>query len=251
MTKSTNLAFIDWQNLHLGTRSWWWTIDFVKLREYLSDVLHVTEAYYFLWVIDTEEQELYTMLQKAGFIVIFREHYASMTGDKKWNVDTDLVFEVLKSVIDRQDRDQAVLVSWDGDYIKLVKYLIKHNRLAKILFPNPKHSSLYNQIDEQYIEDLSDKTIKSTIRLWWTTKRTQPTSQSTPTQESKKENKNNKNTKDKPKPEPIQETKTDNKPQSSKPNEPKQSSSSQTSTDTKPKSRRRRSSRKKTKDPSP
>lgn len=250
MNKSTNLAFIDWQNLHLGTRSWWWTIDFVKLREYLSDVLHVTEAYYFLWVIDTEEQELYIMLQKAGFIVIFREHYASMTGDKKWNVDTDLIFEVMRCVIDRQDRDQAVLVSWDGDYIKLVKYLIKHNRLAKILFPNPKHSSLYNQIDEQYIEDLSDKTIKSTIRLWWP-KRKQPTSQSTSTQESKKENKENKNTKDNKKPEPTQKTKTDNKPQSSKPSEPKQSSSNQPSTDTKPKSRRRHSSRKKTKDPSP
>jgi len=235
MENQTNLAFIDWQNLHLGTRSGWWTVDFVKLRQYLSDELHVTEAYYFLGYIDTEEQELYTMLQKAGFIVIFREHYASMTGDKKWNVDTDLVFEVLRCMIDRDDRNQAVLVSWDGDYIKLVKYLIKHKRLAKILFPNPHHSSLYNQIDEQYIMDLSEKAVKSIIRLWWP--------------KSKKSNSKTKNTqntqanaKDTQDAKPTPEKQATNTNQSdTKSKKPEQD----TNSDTKTKPRRRRSSRKK------
>lgn len=236
MENQTNLAFIDWQNLHLGTRSGWWTVDFTKLRIYLREELHVNEAYYFLWVIDTEEQELYTMLQKAGFIVIFREHYASMTGDKKWNVDTDLVFEVLRCMIDRQDRDQMVLVSWDGDYIKLVKYLIKHKRLAKILFPNPHHSSLYNQIDEQYIADLSDKAIKPIIRLWWTKQKKSPIK----TQTSKAISNTNTTTTDKPveKIPTIIEDKTENK-------DSKVTSS--TENETKSKSRRRRSSRKKPK----
>gem|GEM_PF-2966852 len=37
--------------------------------------------------------------------------------------------------------------------------------MGKIVFPNTHHSSLYNQLDEQYIVDLSDKSIKSQIRL--------------------------------------------------------------------------------------
>jgi len=153
--KQTNIAFIDWQNLHLGTHAAWWKIDFHRLRVYLRDKFQITEAYYFLGFIDEDEQELYNSLQKAGFIMIFREHSSSQLGKKKWNVDTDIVFEVMKHMIDRDDRDQAVLVSWDGDYVKMVKYLIKHNRFKKILFPNKNHSSLYNPIQINYWINLS------------------------------------------------------------------------------------------------
>jgi hypothetical protein len=43
-----NLAFIDGQNLHLGTKESGWKVDFVKFRIYLKDKYKVEEAYYFM-----------------------------------------------------------------------------------------------------------------------------------------------------------------------------------------------------------
>lgn len=166
MTKKPNLAFIDWQNLHLGTASEWWKIDFHRFRIHLKDKYKVAEAYYFLWYVDEDEQDLYKMLQQAGFIMVFREHSSNLKWQKKWNVDTDIVFEIMKDMIDRDDRGQVVLVSWDGDYVKLVKYLIKHNRFKKILFPNKNHSSLYNPIQVNYWINLSVSDIRKKLEYY-------------------------------------------------------------------------------------
>ena len=133
---TVNLAFIDGQNLHLGTMHNNWKIDYKKFRVYLRDKYNVAEAYYHLGYTDETQQGLYNNLQKAGFIVMFREHTSSLKGTKKGNVDTDIVFEAMKALIERSDFSKIVLVSGDGDYKKLVDYLVTINRLGKILFPN-------------------------------------------------------------------------------------------------------------------
>lgn len=157
-----NLAFIDWQNLHLWTSSENWKIDFKKFRVYLRDKFQVEEAYYFIWFISEEEQDLYSKLQKAWFIVVFREHSSELKWKKKWNVDVDIVFEIMKRIIDK-DFDKIVLVTWDGDYIKLVNFLIQKDLLKRILFPSRKYSSLYNKIKKQYWMSLWLKEIKQKI----------------------------------------------------------------------------------------
>jgi uncharacterized LabA/DUF88 family protein len=157
------VCFIDAQNLHLWTASEDWKIDFKKFRIYLRDKFKITEAYYFLWFLSPEEQELYTGLQKAWFILVFREHSSELKGKKKGNIDVDLVFEVMKKIVEKQNFDKIVLVSWDGDYIKLVRYLIEKNLLAKILFPNRNHSSLYKQIETKYRNNLSLEHIRNKI----------------------------------------------------------------------------------------
>jgi uncharacterized LabA/DUF88 family protein len=141
-----NIAFIDGQNLHLGTAHENWKIDFSRFRIYLREKFHIDEAYIFLWFLDEDQNDLYKRLQKTGFIIVFREHNSNMKWKKKGNVDVDIVFEVMRRLIDEMDFDKIVLVSGDGDYIKLVKYLIEKNMLKKILFPNKQYSSLYNPI---------------------------------------------------------------------------------------------------------
>lgn len=159
-----NIAFIDWQNLHLWTKSENWKIDFNKFRVYLKDKFKVKEAYIFLWFLDEEQQKLYTNLQKAWYIIQFREHNANMKWKKKWNVDVDIVFEVMKRLIEENNFNKIVLVTWDGDYIKLVKYLIEKNKLEKILFPNKRYSSLYKKIKDRYWMNLSDERVKAKIK---------------------------------------------------------------------------------------
>lgn len=128
-----NLAFIDAQNLYLWTSSDNWKIDFKKFRVYLKDKFHIREAYFFLWFLSEDEQDLYSRLQKAWFIVVFREHSSHLKWKKKWNVDVDIVFEIMRNIVEERDFAKIVLVSGDWDYIKLVNYLIEKSLLEKVL----------------------------------------------------------------------------------------------------------------------
>ncbi len=161
--KENNIAFIDAQNLHLWTASENWKIDFKKFRIYLRDKFNIDEAYFFLWFLDENQQKLYTNVQKTWFIVEFREHTSHMKWKKKWNVDVDIVFEVMKRIIEEKDFDKILLVTWDGDYIKLINYLIEKELLKKLLFPNSKYSSLYKKIKDNYWVNLSLSDIKKKI----------------------------------------------------------------------------------------
>lgn len=87
-----------------------------------------------------------------------------MIGNKKGNVDSDIIFSVIKRLYKDNDFDKIVLVSGDGDYKMLIDFLIEEAKLEKILFPNKKfRSSLYNQISAQYFAFLDDKDVKKKI----------------------------------------------------------------------------------------
>jgi len=75
-----------------------------------------------------------------------------MKSKKKWNIDSDLIFSVMKVLLEEPKTfDKILLVSWDWDFKILVDYLIKKDRFLKILFPNKKFtSSMYKSIKIQY-----------------------------------------------------------------------------------------------------
>jgi len=159
-----NLVFVDGQNLYLGTREKGWSVDSKKFREYLRDKYSVSEAYYFLGFVSDNEQDLYSNLQKAGFILSFREHSSALKGKKKGNVDSDIIFSIMKKIIQGEEFGRIVLVSGDGDYKKLVDFLIKRNELKKILFPNQEFaSSLYDELGSEYFDNLDKEDIKKKI----------------------------------------------------------------------------------------
>jgi uncharacterized LabA/DUF88 family protein len=166
MKEEHNLAFIDGQNLHLGTTlsESHWEINLYKFRIYLEKKYSVKEAYYFLGYVQEENQEIYSGIQKAGFILVFKQHTLSMLGKKKGNVDTDIVFDIMKRICKKESFDKVVLVSGDGDYKSMVDFLINENKFKKILFPNRKYrSSLYKKLSNNYFAYLDDKDIKDKI----------------------------------------------------------------------------------------
>ncbi len=93
-----NLAFVDGQNLYLGTNSEnpAWQVDLTKFLQYLIKKYSVQRAYYFLGFVNEDNQELYDSIQEAGFILKFREHNSAMMSKKKGDVDTDIVFDIMK-----------------------------------------------------------------------------------------------------------------------------------------------------------
>lgn len=148
---SSNIAFIDGQNLHLGVD---WKIDFKRLRRYLKDKYKIEYAYYFMGYLVEREQDLYTNLQRSGFIVQFKKHNELMASKKKGNVDSDMVFEIMKSLIE-EDFNKILIVSGDGDYKKMIDYLIKKGKFLKILFPNQKKaSSLYKPLTSHFYSSM-------------------------------------------------------------------------------------------------
>lgn len=163
-TSASNIAFIDGQNLHLGTSSEGWRVDHWRFRQYLRAKYNIQEAYYFLGYITENEQDLYDNLQRAGFILSFREHSSAMKGKKKGNVDSDIVFGIMRKLIENEPFNKAFLISGDGDYKKLVDFLIKKGRFGKILFPNTVYaSSLYKSLGGEYFDYLGNPDVKKKI----------------------------------------------------------------------------------------
>ena len=155
--EENNFAFIDGQNLYMGTRSDEpaWNIGLTKFRAYLLRKYNVQKAYYFLGYTDEDNQDLYNAIQEAGFIIVFKKHNSVMIGKKKGNVDSDIIFMIMKKLYKKELFDKIVLVSGDGDYRMLVDFLIEEKRFKKILFPNKQFaSSLYKKITRVYFDYL-------------------------------------------------------------------------------------------------
>lgn len=137
--QENNYAFIDSQNLYRGLASLGWKLNFARFRKYLADKYKVTKAFYFIGYVPTNV-DLYTILQEAGFILVFKPTL-EIGGKIKGNVDAELV---LQAMLEFNKYDKAVIVSGDGDFHCLVKYLHGMEKLKKILVPNDrKYSSLY------------------------------------------------------------------------------------------------------------
>lgn len=152
-----NYAFIDAQNVHLGIKSVGWRLDWGKFRVYLKEKYNVTTAYLFVGFIQTN-QDLYSMLQKAGYVLIFKPIILDGDGKAKGNCDADLV---LHALLEKDTYDKAVIVTSDGDFYSLVRYLYENQKLEMVLSPYEKTCSklLKKEAKEKinYMSNLSRK----------------------------------------------------------------------------------------------
>ena len=132
-SKENNFAYIDGANLHKGVGDLGWKLDYRRFRIWLKDKFKVGRAYLFIGLVP-ENKDLYTKLQEMGYILVYKEVTYDGSGKVKGNCDADLV---LKTVVDFYEKnfDKAVLISSDGDYSGLVKFLIEKNKFGAILSP--------------------------------------------------------------------------------------------------------------------
>jgi uncharacterized LabA/DUF88 family protein len=102
---------------------------------------------------------MYISLQKAGYILVFKEVLRPKEGHKaKGNVDAELV---LQAMIEVQKYDRAIIMTSDGDFACLVRYLKEQGKLERVLSPNKKGCSilLRKAAGEKmgYLDDVRDK----------------------------------------------------------------------------------------------
>jgi len=163
--KLNNYAFIDSQNLNLGTQRVGWKLDWRKFRQYLKDKHNVSHAYMFIGYM-SDNESLYEYMHELGFLVVLKptvdisQHdekgeplIDKVTGEKekptiKGNVDAELVLYAMKEMTNYA---KAIIVSGDGDFFSLAEYLEEQGKLEHIMAPNWQYSSLLKTFDEKII----------------------------------------------------------------------------------------------------
>ncbi len=158
-----NYAFIDSQNLNLGTQKVGWKMDWRKFRQYLRTRYGVTKAYMFIGYMP-EFEELYNQLHDSGYLVVLKptqdlskpqaepvEGEEVKPEDKKpikGNIDADLVLWTMREL---RNYDKAIIVSGDGDFHSLIEYLKEQGKLLNIMTPNWQYSQLLKEFDSYIV----------------------------------------------------------------------------------------------------
>lgn len=141
--KSKNYAFIDGNNLYLGAKSQSIELDYGKLRKYLRNKFGVEKAFLFIGY-DPHNTTLYSALQTYGYVLIFKPTvvFEDENGNRtmKGNVDAELVLHA--AAVEYNNYDQAIIVTSDGDFACLMRYLSDNDKLKKIITPTEKFSKL-------------------------------------------------------------------------------------------------------------
>ncbi len=165
--KPNNFAFIDSQNLNLGTQRMGWKLDWRKFRKYLKDKHNVTHAYMFIGYM-SENESLYQYMHELGYLVVLKptidvsaSTHTDSKGEKtgkpgddkeksiiKGNVDAELVLYAMKEL---PNYDKAIIVSGDGDFFSLAEYLEEQGRLEHILTPNWQYSTLLKVFEDKIL----------------------------------------------------------------------------------------------------
>lgn len=175
--KPNTYAFIDSQNLNLGTQRMGWKLDWRKFRKFLLDEYNVTNAFMFIGYM-AENEQLYEYMHELGFLIVLKptldvaaihpdeetaaeiaahtpeQAKAKKEADEKekvpikGNIDADLVLYAMKEF---PNYDKAIIVSGDGDFFGLAEYLDQQGKLAYILTPNWQYSSLLKSFEAKII----------------------------------------------------------------------------------------------------
>ena len=150
---SKNFGFVDSQNINLGVQALGWKLDWRRFRIYLEEKYGVANAYLFIGYIP-ENQQLYTALQQAGFILVFKPVLQTKAGEAKGNIDADLV---LKTMTEYGSYEKAIILTSDGAFYSLVEYLYRNGKLETVLSPSSAAcSALLKKTARERIHFLDD-----------------------------------------------------------------------------------------------
>ncbi|MFH1030272.1 MAG: NYN domain-containing protein [bacterium] len=157
--KLNNVAYIDGANLYNGIADSGWKLDYARFRIWLTEKYKVKVAYIFIGLIP-RYKDLYKYLQECGFTLVFKEVVYNSDGKPKGNCDADLVLQTAMDTYENKF-NQAVLVSSDGDYAGLVKFLADKKKLRVVLSPSKSKrcSILLKRINAPitYLEEIKNK----------------------------------------------------------------------------------------------
>jgi len=132
-------VFIDASNIYFSQKTLEWRIDFKKLLDYFKKEADLSRiAFYGALNPDNErERKFHDFLEIIGYVVRHKkikfikdatdqEH----GGHNKGNVDVDLTIDAVHF---KNDYDSFILLSGDGDFESLLKYLKVYHKRCIVL----------------------------------------------------------------------------------------------------------------------
>lgn len=184
--KIKTFAFIDASNLFYGgEKSLGWKIDYKKLLTYLKDKYHVSKTFYYAGIelsgfpysiLDSKPIDLnnllvfyrkknveqrkvqrtkfYRKLQEFGYglrlkpVKIFKDEKGRIS--KKANCDVDLTFDMMRL---KDEYKETVLISGDGDFAILAKYLISIGKKIHFLARGERTAREIRQLAGKNFQD--------------------------------------------------------------------------------------------------
>lgn len=133
MKEINNVAYIDGANLHSGTKVLGWQFDYARFRVWLREKYGIKQAYLFLGLMP-KYKDLYKYLQEIGYTLIFKEVIFDKEGKAKGNCDADVVVQAMQDAYENKF-DTSILISSDGDFAPLVKFLLSKNKIDTVVSP--------------------------------------------------------------------------------------------------------------------
>lgn len=149
-------VFVDVQNMYYSARALY--DQYVNFGEILKEAVgerHLVRA--FAYVIKAEQEDesgFFSALQDRGFELRAKDLLTFHGGNKKGDWDVGLAMDAVRMV---QKVDVVVLVSGDGDFVELLRYLKAHGCKGEVMaFGSSASSALRAEADAVY--DLSQDT---------------------------------------------------------------------------------------------
>ena len=151
--------FVDMQNIWIAAKRLQRKIDFGRLLDSIVLGRHLVKAIAYVVVVPGLEQEsFFNMLKRKGFEVRYRTLIRRADGSAKGNWDTGMVVDAIH-LVDKNDLDIVHVVSGDGDFIDLLKFLkTKGVRVEASGFPFNTAQDLLKCVDDFF--PLSESVLK-------------------------------------------------------------------------------------------
>lgn len=159
LTKPIINAYIDGANLDKGVKGLKWKLDYQRFYQWLKDKYKISKAYIFIGLVP-KFKDIYTHLQEIGYILVFKETVEDDKGKVKGNCDADLVLNMVRDYYEKK-YDQAILISSDGDYASMAKFLLEKKKLKVIISPNNRCSILLKRtlVPISYLREQKSKLV--------------------------------------------------------------------------------------------
>ena len=147
LVKGKTAVFIDASNIYFSQKTLGWRIDFKKLLDYFKNNTNLFRITFYgaLNPENEKERKFHDFLEIIGYTVKhkkikfikdqFDQEYG---GYHKGNIDVDLTIDAVHF---RDNYDSFILLSGDGDFESLLKYLKAYKKRC-IVLSTKKHVSI-------------------------------------------------------------------------------------------------------------
>ncbi|MDD4990436.1 MAG: NYN domain-containing protein [Candidatus Pacebacteria bacterium] len=146
-TKGKTAVFIDASNIYFSQKTMGWRVDFKKLLEYFKTNADISKVIFYAAINpeNLKERKFHDFLEIIGYSVRHKEVKFIKDqkdnihrGHNKGNIDVDLTIDAVHF---RDSYETFILLSGDGDFESLIKYLKAYKKRC-IVISAKKHIAI-------------------------------------------------------------------------------------------------------------